>query len=264
MKTNVFTKGNIENGAIIFIHGNSLSAHSFRAQFELLENIPLIAIDLPGHGLSAPAENPEEVYCIPGYVEAIKQLVKEFGLQNFILAGHSLGGHIAIEAAEELEGIKGLMIWGTPPLGIPPDMANAFHPHAALPFLFQKELNDEQVHHLASSFFSKHNVAYEALVNKAAQQIKQADGNARLYLQHSVGIGRHKNETAIANKLSIPIAVLHGEEDPFINLKYLQNMQIPSLWKNKIQLIGKVSHHSHEETPQAFAELLKAFYADCN
>ncbi|MCD6066865.1 MAG: Alpha/beta hydrolase [Bacteroidetes bacterium] len=258
MKTNVYTKGAIEKGAILFIHGNSLNGTSFRRVFDLIDDIPLIAVDLPGHGRSQKAVNPEATYSIPGYVEAIKQLVEEFKLTDFILTGHSLGGHIALEAIDELKGVKGVFLFGTPPLGIPPDMDTAFLPNPALGLLFQKDLSEDEMDPLCDALLDP--VAASSLKENIKEQLRCSDGNARTYLLHSVGAGKQKNEPEIVKSLQIPLAIAHGELDSVINLQYLEALDKPTLWENKIHLIKNSGHSPQMEQPEAFAALLKKFH----
>jgi len=44
----------------------------------------------------------------------------------------SLGGHILLEAAKDLPRARGFAIYGTPPVGFPPEMADAFLPNPAM------------------------------------------------------------------------------------------------------------------------------------
>ncbi len=89
--------------AIVFLHGAGGSHHTFRDQWAGLKGpMRLVIPDLPGHGRSggAPRES------VDAYAAWIVDFVKEVGLDRFILAGHSMGGAIALQAA--LGGIKGL------------------------------------------------------------------------------------------------------------------------------------------------------------
>ena len=56
----------------------------------------------------------------------LKQLKYHKG--NVILVGHSLGGHLAIEIAEKIDNLKGLIIIGTPPVKKPMNLEEAFLP----------------------------------------------------------------------------------------------------------------------------------------
>jgi pimeloyl-ACP methyl ester carboxylesterase len=93
---------------IVFLHGIGGSSHTFRDQWARLKGAARIIIpDLPGHARSAgpPFET------IAQGASWLAEFVKELGLKKFILAGHSMGGAIALEAAlEELPGIQALII----------------------------------------------------------------------------------------------------------------------------------------------------------
>jgi len=89
--------------AIVFVHGSGGSHHTFRDQWAGLRGaVRLVIPDLPGHGRSGgpPLESVDA--CAAWAVD----FVREVGLDRFILAGHSMGGAIALQAA--LGGIKGL------------------------------------------------------------------------------------------------------------------------------------------------------------
>ncbi|KHD90039.1 MAG: hypothetical protein OM95_00525 [Bdellovibrio sp. ArHS] len=64
----------------------------------------------------------------------------------------------------------------------------------------------------------------------------------------------------------IKIAVLHGEEDAFVNLDYLKALKtnglLPTLWKNKIHVIKDAGHAPHFERPAKFNHLLDGFVRD--
>ena len=93
---------------ILFLHGAGGSHHTFRDQWARLKGTArLIIPDLPGHARSGGA--PFET--IPQAAGWLADFVKELGLKNFILAGHSMGGAIAIEAAlNEVPGIEALIL----------------------------------------------------------------------------------------------------------------------------------------------------------
>src|SRR3989304_7031405 len=90
--------------AVVMIHGTSLSSLSFRKQFEspLGERYRLIAIDLPGHGMSDNALEPEKTYTLPGNADILVSFVKQLGLQKAVFVGWSLGAYVTLEAADRL------------------------------------------------------------------------------------------------------------------------------------------------------------------
>jgi len=89
--------------SIVLLHGAGGSHHTFRDQWAGLRGaVRLVIPDLPGHGRSG-GTPPESV---DAYAAWVVDFVKEVGLDRFILAGHSMGGAIALRSA--LGGIKGL------------------------------------------------------------------------------------------------------------------------------------------------------------
>ncbi|MDE5744047.1 MAG: alpha/beta hydrolase, partial [Paramuribaculum sp.] len=79
---------------LILMHGwgcNSSTVASIAAIAG--ENHTVYNIDLPGHGASP---EPEEVWGVEEYTAAIEKMVKNLGIENPSIIGHSFGGRIGI------------------------------------------------------------------------------------------------------------------------------------------------------------------------
>lgn len=200
-------KNSNKSVAIVFLHGNSLNSTSFDKQFHspLLSNYRLVAIDLPGHGRS----NRQTDYSIPSVVRAIKDFCNSLPVEEFILVGHSLGGHLAIQSLELLEKCKGLFIFGTPPLGNAQDMAEAFLPNPVMPLVFKAELSDHEIDDLAAAFGSMN------LKSTISTTIRETDPLFRELLAASIGKGELDDEKAILIRNNIPVAIIHGGKIPW-------------------------------------------------
>lgn len=68
--------------SLLLIHGNSSCRGVFRHQLEssLTEKYRLIAFDLPGHGESTNAPDPQRSYTLPGFADASVELLGKLGL----------------------------------------------------------------------------------------------------------------------------------------------------------------------------------------
>jgi len=91
---------------LIFIHGSGGCKESFRHQVEYFSNS--VALDLPGH--------PEGKLCesIDAYVEWLHGYISEQEMTDIIIAGHSLGGGIALlYGLTYPENVKGLISIGS-------------------------------------------------------------------------------------------------------------------------------------------------------
>ncbi|MFH1196751.1 MAG: alpha/beta hydrolase [bacterium] len=90
--------------AIVFVHGWSCDLMYWENQIDhlMLNNkYQIVAIDLAGHGDSGK----ERVnYTIESFAKDVEAVVNELQLQKVILAGHSMGGAVILEASRLLKG----------------------------------------------------------------------------------------------------------------------------------------------------------------
>src|SRR5262245_7508317 len=123
--------------AVLFVHGNSSCKEIFARQLgdARLARFRRIAFDLPGHGASANAPDPERTYAIHGFADAAIALLGALGIERASIVGWSLGGHIALELMARWRGCVSAWITGTPPTGAK-DLERAFlaSPHMELTF----------------------------------------------------------------------------------------------------------------------------------
>lgn len=85
--------------AVLFIHGLGSSSAVWKKQLEILkEDYQLITVDLHGHGNNIKIPND---ISIKQTAKLIAQELREIELSNITIVGHSLGGLIAIEIADE-------------------------------------------------------------------------------------------------------------------------------------------------------------------
>jgi pimeloyl-ACP methyl ester carboxylesterase len=104
---------------LVLLHGVSLSAAAWAPLFTALPGCRLLAVDLPGHGLSDPAAYRR------GHVrqharELIDDIFDALGLDEAPVVGHSLGGMLALwYAAAGAERISRLVAIGEPAVALP-------------------------------------------------------------------------------------------------------------------------------------------------
>ncbi len=240
---------------LVFIHGNSMNSKSFKNQFGCseLNEFRLLALDLTGHGDS---EN-TDTYSVIKFVDVISSFFINLKLKNFIIVGHSLGGHFAIQSLPKLIGCIGAFIFGTPPIKIPLNLDEAFLPHPVMPLLFKKDLNDDELNLFAKSLTSINNESY------IKESIKTTDTNFREQLVLSIQNGDMVNEAAILETLNYPVALICGRNDVLVNTDYIQNLSVPSLWKNKVAIIEDASHCPNLENTEVFNMVLIEFAEYC-
>lgn len=245
---------------VLLVHGNSASGLTFRHQLEsdLGHTHRLVALDLPGHGDSDPAPD-LSAYSLPGYAAVVAAVATALDMPNAALVGWSLGGHIVLEAHNLLPQACGFVIYGTPPLAFPPDMANAFLPNPAVNVGFTAVVTVADALAYATSFF-----APGAAIDPApfVADILRTDGQARVGLAASIRPDGYQDEVAIVAHLQRPLAILHGDGEQLVSGPYISQLSMPTLWRGRVQIIPESGHAPHWEQPAAFNNLLTAFLAD--
>jgi pimeloyl-ACP methyl ester carboxylesterase len=109
-----YTTGSSSPTTIVLVHGFSCSARWWDpVGLQLREAHRLLSIDLLGHGRSPRSPHG---YAIATQARAVVEALERFEATNAILVGHSMGGHIAIEAARRApERIRGIVAVDMPP-----------------------------------------------------------------------------------------------------------------------------------------------------
>lgn len=244
------------NKPILFIHGNSLDARTFSKQFQHLNDLSLAAINLPGHGNSFKPVNPVDTYNFYSLTEIISKLITGLNISNPILAGHSLGGHLAIECLDTIESIKGIVIFGTPPISLPPKLEEMYLPNLQLASFFKENLTPTEVELLANEIARTNTTELKEIVN----YITNTDPNFRKHFAQSINEGKFKDELKLINQTKIPSMVIHGVNDQIVNTNYLKQINNTKLYNNKINLIENASHSPQLESHEEFNKLLREFY----
>jgi pimeloyl-ACP methyl ester carboxylesterase len=240
---------------ILLVHGNSSSSRIWQKQLQgpLGAKYRLVAIDLPGHGASSPAPDPEQGYSGPGYSAVIAATARELDLKNAVIVGWSLGGHAVLNAAAAIPTAAGLMIFGTPPIGKGADGFSGFKGLSAT--AFTPAPTDAEIEEWLRSAFAP---GY-TIPAFAAADFRNTDGNARGYLGASVQAGRFADEVEIVRGLNIPLAIVQGGEEQIVDLGYLPRLSAPTLWRGKVQVIDGAGHATQWEKPEAFSHILDEF-----
>jgi len=124
---------------VLALHGWLDNAMTFARLAPLLQGLRIVALDLPGHGLSA--HRPVGVgYAIQDYVLDVLAAADQLGWARFGLLGHSMGAIVGVIAAaalperiERLALIDGLLPYTTPADEAPEKLGKALLAERELP-----------------------------------------------------------------------------------------------------------------------------------
>jgi len=250
--------------AILMIHGNSFSSTIFKHVFQssLSSQYQLVTFDLPGHGRSDNAIEPEKSYTQTGYGDAAIQVLTALEIADVVVVGWSLGGHIAIEMASIWTHIKGVMLIGTPPVNTG-EIPLAFNLagsggdwHKGYPA--RNDLKPfEQLEYARVCA----DPPYEDWM---AEAVARCDQQARsIMFDAFAGPGAVVTQREIVeSKSDLLWAVVNGSDEPWINLQFIRNIKFAKLWKNQCIEMEGLKHAPFWAKPIDFQLLLEEYVKD--
>lgn len=243
---------------ILFLHGNSHSRKTFSSQFnsDVFKDYALVSCDLFGHGDSEKIDE----YSLINYALKISEFINRLDLRDYIIVGHSLGGHIAnhLLACDKLKTSPlGILLFGTPPVAKLEDFGACFLNPPEMELLYKNNLSEAELEQLVSVF---HHQKFES--QSAKNDISKVDENFKNTFMANTASGKFVNEVEQLSSFSGKMAVLHGEYDQFISLDYISQLKLP-LWRGSVQVVKNSGHNIHSDAPQEFNKLVSEFLEDC-
>lgn len=242
---------NPKKKTLFFIHGNSGDSLQFQNQTNFFQNeYRVIVPDLPGHGDSAKLER----YTIKEMANHLAGFIDSFHIDEYLLAGHSLGGHLILQALENLNPLS-ILLWGTPAFSRPPEMEKCFLPSQNGNCLFTPEVDERSLMNFYLEAFPCDSMKSWELFRHSwakADPLFRAQTGADL-----MGLN-FKDEIKALLEYQGKVLFIHGRNDAFINARYFEE----TLGEFNLKYIEKSGHYTHLETPELFNETVENFLID--
>ena len=243
VKINYFFSGK-EKKALVFVHGFSCSSKYWLAQLEYFsKEYTVVAIDLAGHGNSG---DNRKTYNMDAFGKDVKSVVNHLDLEDVILIGHSMGGPVIVEAANELGDKVNLLIGvdtlhditATPISRVPRLIVNTL-------FKFFYESMTEDI--ISDFFIESTDRNLQSWIRddvlKSQKEAAQGSLNALLKMNYPENL----------NDLSIPIKVLNARS--FRETMLDENLA--SYENLEIEFFDDVGHFIMMEKPSEFNQWLE-------
>ncbi len=224
---------------LLFCHGSGGGHHHWHYQHkEAPRAVNPLALDLPGHGRSE-GKAPDSIAL---YRDWLERFIKALKLESFILAGHSLGGAIALAFALEYPAyIRGLILFGT---GARLRVLPAF-----LEELKQDCVPEAMIDYLYAPGTSK------KLVALGRREMKNND--PRVFLADLTACDNFD----ITEKLPLvkaPSLIICGSEDSLTPLKYSRFLE-QNIPQSRLEIIEGAGHMVMLEKPEAVNRAIAKF-----
>jgi len=261
--TIAYAQSREEGPAILLIHSNSSAKEVFENQLAApeLDAWRVVAVDLPGHGDSQNAQDPEASYTFAGYAAMAEEVIERLELGVPVVVGWSLGGHIALEmAGRALAPLKGVMISGTPP--VKPEMASLMAGFNINPDAENLTGKRDFTHEDALLYTTLTSGVDGWLDARFLDKCVRTDGRAREVMFGSVAAGNALDEREIVASMSVPLAIVNGHDDVFIRAGYFDKLTYATLWKHGVVRMEGAAHAPFLQRPAAFNSLLAEFAAN--
>lgn len=224
---------------VLFCHGSGGGHHHWHYQ---CKNMPLsvnpFAVDLPGHGRSEGKAFDD----INMYREWVRSFSKNLGLENYILAGHSMGGAIALAYALKYpDALSGLILVSTGArLRVLP---------AILEKLQERKIPDIMLKHLYAPGAPKQ------LIDLGRREITTLDPSVCL-----ADFRACNNFDIIENlfRIKTPSLIVCGDQDNMTPVKYSLFLK-EKLQQSRLEIIEEAGHMVMLEKPQAVNRAIANF-----
>jgi pimeloyl-ACP methyl ester carboxylesterase len=242
--------------ALVLLHGFLESKAIWDDFTETLQHdFTVIAIDLPGHGES---ELVDETHSMQLMAAAVKSVFEAEKIEKAVIAGHSLGGYVALQfAVDNSEMIKGLVL---------------FHSHANADTDEARENRRRTINIVKQNrvgfikqfipdlFDQKHVEKYTAEIHKL--QDTAAHMTPEAIIAALSGMRDRPNQLQYLLSTEVPVLFIIGKQDsrmPYTQL--IAQVVIPS--HSEMLLLENVGHMGFIEASGKTLQALRHFAIQC-
>jgi len=251
--------------AIILVHGSNASLQTFEPLVaKLQDRYRLISYDQPGHGLTGP--HPRDDYSAQGLFEALEAVIDATGLQQFAIAGNSMGGWLAWRyALASPRKISGLVLMNASGAPKAPDaeqprlyLGARIMQYAAGRFLAEHIMPRSVFRQSLLDNFVDDTIVTENMIDRY-WELARYPGNRRAAGLRAI-VDREPQFGQRLSEITLPTLILWGAQDtvtPPYNAVTFDAM-IPN---SRLVIFDDVGHLTMEEAPVRTAALIDEFLA---
>ena len=230
---------------LVLLHGYPLDHHAWDLVTPLLENdFDLIMPDLRGFGESTLSDS---LYTMDDFASDIASLLDHLGIKKTTIAGHSMGGYIALAFAKLYpERVSGLGLVSTQTLADPPDKKEGRYKSAA-------DVGENGIGGVVETMSSKFTEDKEIQLSSRQIMERQKPG---AFIGALKAMAERMDTTSLLSSINFPLVVIHGDKDNLISIDRAREVKslVPAAHLVELQGVG---HLPMMEAVSETAEALK-------
>ena len=230
---------------LVLIHGYPLDRTTWNEAASLLEpDFDLIIPDLRGMGQS---DTMDKTYTITDLASDIAGLLDHLKIQKVFIAGHSMGGYVALAFARAYPNrVRGLGMISSQVLADPPERKEGRYKTA-------KDVAEKGISVVVDSMTTKlsSDVRVQLFVRDVMQRQKPMGVIGSLK-----AMAERPDSSDLFKSFKFPIVIVHGDVDALIPVERGREMKAALPSAHYVEVKG-TGHMSMMENPKAVAEALR-------
>lgn len=229
---------------LVFLHGMFGGLSNFDMLMGRLKNVNIFVPDIPLYDMK------RSNLTIPKLAEWVRGFVTELNIENPIILGNSLGGHIALQyALMYQEDVRGLVLTGSSGI-LENDFGNTF----------PRRKDREYIRKQANLTFYE-DLADDTLVDEI---MEVTESPSRLVKLLSIARSTHThNMEEELHKIKVPTLLVWGEED-IITPPGVAKIFLKEMPNAKLKWIEKCGHAPMMERPDEFTNFMQEYLSTFN
>ncbi len=227
---------------LLLLHGAGGTHLAWPPAVRELAGTRTLALDLPGHGLSRPPGR----RTINTYATVIEQFVAALAPRRLVIAGHSMGGAIALTLALRTQvALDGLILLGTA---------------ARMPVgdtLISGSLSSLEQ---AADFVAEHGFAVSSPDEQAGVRRQILETGATTTFGDFLACNRFDIRPRLSD-ICIPVRIIFGDLDRLTPLRFAQSL-VAGLPDARLSIVEQAGHFTMLEHPDRVALLIDGYLSE--
>lgn len=230
---------------LVLLHGFPLDHHLWDEIVPLLkDSFDLIIPDLRGFGESETIDTP---YAMKDYASDIAGLLDHLSIQKAAIAGHSMGGYVALAFASAYpERVSGLALVSSQAPADPPERKEGRYKTAA-------EVAEKGISAVVETMAPK--FTSDPRLQAVAREIMEKQ-KPPAYIGALKAMAERADSTPVLSTFTFPLVIIHGEEDALISIDRAREVKASIPGSHYAELRG-IGHVPMLEAAEKTAEALK-------